>query len=244
MTIGICDWGIGGAGLYQLIRRKSNVDVIYFSDTGYAPYGKVPQKELRERFLAVRKYFNQLGIQKIVVACNAASTIIDDDDANITGVIKHGLRVVERIHPARVGVVGGQRTIESNLYKNFLEAKGIKVIQKNAQPLSGLIESGNIDSKNMDDEIKTIFTPLRHLEYILLACTHYPLISGKILSVVKNTTLLDPAEEMAQWIFDHWKNLSGTATVKWQTTGSTESMKFALQHLYQLEIHEIDKINL
>ncbi len=243
MTIGICDWGIGGAGLYHLIRRESNVDVIYFSDTGFAAYGRVSQQELRERFLAVKKYFNDLGIEKIAVACNAASTVIDGD-ANITGVIQHGLRMVEKIHLREIGVVGGKRTVESNIYKNFFEVKGIKVIQQNAQPLSGFIESGDVDSKELEEEIKTIFTPLMNLQYILLACTHYPLIAEKISKVVKGTTLLDPAAEMKEWIFDHWKNLNGNSKVRWQTTGSTEKMKYALQRLYQLEVHDIEKINL
>lgn len=241
MTIGICDWGIGGAGLYQLIRNKSDVDVIYLSDTGYTPYGKVPQEELKERFHTVKNYFNALGIQKIAVACNAASTIIPED-SNITGVIRHGFRLVEKINPVEVGVVGGQRTIESNAYKDFFEAKGIRVIQKNAQPLSGMIEEGDLDSKAMDDEVKTIFGPFKHLECILLACTHYPLISEKISSLTNGALLLDPAEEMAEWIFDNWKELKGNATVKWQTTGDAEKMKFALQRLYHLSVPNIEKI--
>lgn len=48
--IGICDWGIGGLGVYKELRKRgSNADIVYFSDSGYTPYGKVPKDELHER---------------------------------------------------------------------------------------------------------------------------------------------------------------------------------------------------
>ena len=45
--LGILDWGIGGVSIYKLIKEKRpDVPVIYFSDTGATPYGKMERREL------------------------------------------------------------------------------------------------------------------------------------------------------------------------------------------------------
>lgn len=243
MKIGICDWGIGGLGLYNLIRKKSDVDIVYFSDSGFTPYGKVPEEELRKRILAVINYFNQNGIEKIAVACNAASTVIPNDK-NITGIIEHGLEMVSEILPEKIVIAGGKRIIDSNFYKNAFEAIGIETIQRIAQPLSARIEAGDLHSEELQNEIREIFEPVQHEKYILLACTHYPVISNQINSFAKQATLLDPAEEMSDWIFSHWENLRGNSISKWVTTGNTEQMKSSAEKSFGVKINEIEKIHL
>jgi glutamate racemase len=243
MKIGICDYGIGGIGLYKLIRQRSTVDVVYFSDSGYTPYGKVPEEELRLRLQNVIKHFNSLGISHIAVACNAASTVTPKDE-KITGIIEHGINLVSKIKPTSISVVGGIRTIESNLYKKSFEKMEIQTVQKTAQQLSIRIEAGDIDSAELDKDIHDIFEPIKSSKYILLACTHYPVISEKILRFTKNATLLDPAEEMANWIFSNWTGLTGNSSASWLTTGNTEQMKYAAQRSYNVTINQIEKISL
>ena len=52
--LGIIDWGIGGIGVYKLIKeRRPEVSVVYFSDTGVMPYGKMSRAELAARLDAV-----------------------------------------------------------------------------------------------------------------------------------------------------------------------------------------------
>jgi glutamate racemase len=243
MAIGICDWGIGGIGLHKLIRKKSNVDIVYFSDSGFTPYGKVPVEELRERMKKVIDYFNSLGIEQIAVACNAASTVIPIDK-NITGIIEHGVKMVTEIHPEKIVVAGGIRIIESNIYKTAFEKNGIATIQRIAQPLSARIEAGEIASEELDNEIQEIFEPVKNEKHILLACTHYPVISTKINAFAKQATLLDPAEEMAEWIFSNWENLQGNSSTRWLTTGDSKQMKISASKSFGVEINEIENIQL
>jgi glutamate racemase len=243
MTIGICDYGIGGIGLFNAIRDKSSVDIIYFSDSGYTPYGKVSEEDLKERLGKVINYFHQQGVDHIAVACNAASTVIPQSK-KITGIIEHGINMVLEIAPDNVVVAGGIRTIESCLYKYALEQKGIKVSQVIAQQLSLRIEQGDVDSKDLDDDIQTIFEPVQNMDYLLLACTHYPIIEEKIRTKVKKAMLLDPVQKMTDWIFNNWSPLTGSSTVKWITTGSIEQMQMACRNAYELKLNEIQKVSL
>lgn len=243
MAIGICDWGIGGVGLYQLLRKRSSVDIIYFSDTGYTPYGKVPEDELKARLTKVFEYFNSLGVHQVIVGCNAASTVLIEDP-NIIGVIEHGVNLVLKHQPKEIAIVGGKRTIESEIYKTKLEARGLKVHQRIAQPLSARIEAGDIASEGLMEDIKAIFEPIKSVEHILLACTHYPLIQSELRRFTGDTIFLDPAEEMVEWIFNNWKIENEQGIVRWLTSGDTIQMKNSLSKLYKIENTHIENIQL
>jgi len=243
MKIGICDYGIGGIGLYKLIRAKTTADIVYFSDSGYTPYGKVSKTELEKRLEKIIKYFNEIGIINIAVACNSASTVIPQSN-NITGIIEHGINMVLKINPSEIAIVGGARTLESQSYKKAFESRGIKTTQQPAQKLSIRVEAGDIDSAELDEDIRDVFMPIKNYEYILLACTHYPVIAERIKLFTKKAKLLDPVNEMANWIFANWPNLAGNSTVKWLTTGNIEQMKIASKVAFQGDIEEIGNISL
>lgn len=243
MTIGICDYGIGGIGLYKLLRANTTADIVYFSDAGYTPYGKVSEVGLSKRVSTVIEYFNSLGVQYIAVACNAASTVIPKDKY-ITGIIEHGVRMVSKIRPKEIGVVGGYRTIESLAYKNQFESLGIPTTQSVAQQLSIRIENGDLNSAELDMDIKTIFESLRGKDHILLACTHYPVIANRISEYIPNAKLLDPVSEMEQWIYANWPKLGGTSSTRWITTGDTHQMKSAARLAFDVILNEIEQISL
>ena len=74
MKIGINDFGIGGLGLYKLLRVQTTADLVYFSDSGYHPYGTLSRTELQDRLQKVIDFFHSQDVQHIAVACHAAST--------------------------------------------------------------------------------------------------------------------------------------------------------------------------
>jgi glutamate racemase len=244
MKIGICDYGIGGIGLYKILREKTSADIVYFSDTGYTPYGKVPMQELKERFNKVTEYLLTIGVDKIAVACNAASTVIPENSKGITGIIEHGINLVTEIKPEKIAITGGTRTIESELYKKAFEKHGISVTQRIAQELSIRIEAGDLESDGLKEVIKDIFTPIKDYKYILLACTHYPAISNSILAFTKNSTLLDPVNNMADWILQNWSNLEGNSSTQWLTSGDPEKMRNAAKLAYKINLGAIDTVTI
>jgi glutamate racemase len=242
MKIGICDYGIGGIGLYKLLRPRTTADIVYFSDSGFTPYGKVPEEELRARMEKVIAWFNSIGVDQIAVACNAASTVIKSTQ-NITGIIPHGINLVMQHRPQSIAIVGGARTIESGAYKNIFEKNRIETTQRIAQALSIRIEAGDVDSPELDADIAEIFSPISESEYILLACTHYPAIEHRIKRFTY-ATLLDPCAEMAEWIFENWEGMNGNSSDEWFTTGNAEQMQLAAQRAFGVELNHVEKIQL
>ena len=240
MIIGICDYGIGGVSLYKRLRERSDVDVIYYSDAGYVPYGKVPEAELQGQVQKVIDFLFDQGAAYVAVACNAASTVIPNDP-RVSGIIEHGLHVVRSAKIRKTGIVGGYRTIESNSYKTPLELEGIAVKQVVAQALSIRIEAGDLHSAALYHDIQTIFSPLVACETVLLACTHYPVIAEQIQTAFPTLTLLDPIEEMLEHICANWPTMNGTNQVRWITSGDTQNMAVAIDKAFNLSNLTIEK---
>lgn len=196
--LGMIDWGIGGVSIYKLIKERSPESaVLYFSDTGATPYGKMKRGELAERLDAVIEFLIARGMTQLVIGCNAASTAIPDladHGIKIEGVIAPAIEATMKLKPSSLGIIGGRRTILSGVYRRAFAARGIKIKQRIAQPLSGLIESGDTSSEKLRSEAKQILSPLKDCSHILLACTHYPAIEPLIKDYVSpSTRFVDPA---------------------------------------------------
>ncbi len=72
--IGIFDSGIGGLSVLRHVRALlPNEELLYFADTGFAPYGEKPEAVIVERALAIAAFFLRFRIKAMVVACNTAT---------------------------------------------------------------------------------------------------------------------------------------------------------------------------
>jgi glutamate racemase len=202
----VMDWGVGGLSVYREIKRLDPArSIVYFSDSGTEPYGKLSSQALEARVSTVCEFFMQHGLREIVIACNAASTAVprlrkqfDASGLHISDIISSGIRTVQGTSFRRVAVIGGRRTILSRIYQRALSTPRRQVVGRIAQPLSALIERGELDSSVMHETLRMILRPLRNADALLLACTHYPAIRQLIAPLVPDAQLLDPSVTAAQ----------------------------------------------
>ncbi len=202
----IMDWGIGGLSVYHEIKRLgSRRRIVYFSDSGVIPYGKMKPAELERRLTQVCDHFVQQGIREMVVACNAGSTVAprlrshyEPRGVRIIDVISSGINLVESTSFRRVGIIGGRRTILSRIYQKALTTPQRKIVARIAQPLSALIERGELDTPMMQAVLAGILAPLQYCDAVLLACTHYPAVADLIQIFLPGSKILDPAALTAQ----------------------------------------------
>lgn len=222
--IGVCDWGIGGIGMIQHLRKHKNYDIVYLSDAGFTPYGKVSSNDLTQRWQEVKTFYKNHGISKIAIACNALSTVVEKNENFIT-VIDSGIDMAQSIGPKKkIGITGGFRTVESNAYKTPLDNLGHNIIQSVGQVLSAKVEAGDLNSEETIEFIKQVFNPLETCDCIILACTHYPVLEKQILLNFPQLTLLDPAFQMSKIIANTWKENGVDFNIEWYTTGNVETM--------------------
>jgi len=244
--LGIIDWGIGGVSIYKLIKQKlGDVPIIYFSDTGATAYGKMTRRELVSRLNTVIAFLRSQGVTHLLIGCNAASTVIDlldHDGIKIDGMIESGVAAAKKLNPSRLGLIGGRRTVLSGVYRRAFADHKIKVEQRIAQPLSGLIESGDISSDRLRHEAKRILSPIRNCSHILLACTHYPAISALLKEFVsESTVLVDPSNELVTRLKPMSINKDKDLFL---TSGSSEKMKEAAMNAFSVSIKDVRRVSI
>ena len=243
--LAIIDWGIGGVSVYKLIKSQpGNIGITYLSDTGATPYGKMTRRELVARLNVVIDFLARQRVTHLVVGCNAASTALpylNTRQVKVEGVVDSAVRIAERMRPDRLGLIGGRRTVLSGIYRRALLERGIAVEQRIAQPLSGLIESGDVSSPELRRECHRILSPIKNCSHVLLACTHYPAITNVLREFVsEQTVFIDPAGELVNRI-RRW-NLSAGDRDIFMTTGDPVKMKKAARNAFGVDIKNISVI--
>jgi glutamate racemase len=227
--LGVLDWGIGGMGFVRALRRRTpGVPLLYVSDTGTTPYGKLARPELAARVARVVDAMAREGATAVIVACNAASTVVPwvgHRPVPVIGIVEHALRTVPAGFRGLLGVVGGARTIRSGVYRRGLARPGRRVVSRVAQPLSGHIEAGTVDGAACAAALDRILWPLRHADAILLACTHYPAIAPLFQERAPRARLLDPAETLASYVVRRVRLPRGGGPDRWLTTGDPFAMR-------------------
>ncbi len=237
-SLAILDWGIGGMGFYRVLKARSpNSSILYWSDAGSIPYGKMSRKELVSRLQNVSDIMIKLGASKLVIACNAASTVLPDAHLSIpnTGMLEHAVRAVKYSGVSTLGIVGGRRTVLSRVYRKLLP--DLEIRQRVAQPLSAHVEAGRLDAPETLSDLKRILKPLRGAEGLLLACTHYPAISRHFAEVLPGVVLIDPVEHAAEWVLANWELSDGEDT--FLTTGDPIQMRCAAHLAFGVEIDTV-----
>lgn len=251
MTIGFVDWGIGGLSVYRELKRvQPYINCVYLSDSGSTPYGKMTKPQLTLRLHAISNYFRKQGITTIVIACNAASTVLDavklkNPDIKYFGMLDSGAGIIKQSKLKKCLVLGGKRTIRSKYFQNYFKDSKFQIQAKAAQPLSAFIESGDMASKKFNSSLDQILSNLNfNPESILLACTHYPAIETQIQSRVPKAKILDPAEFLVTNLVSQIKFSKKKGTTQFFTTGNPVKMKSSGQKAFALRIHSAKKIKI
>ena len=240
--IGIVDWGIGGIGLVGLLDRDlPELPLIYWSDTGSVPYGKQAPGDLTRRLCEIVEELAARGCVEVVLACNAASTVVDrlvDVSIPVTGIIEHGIDAVPAAVDGVVGVVGGAATIRSGAYRRGLSRPGRTVVSRIAQPLSAHIEAGRIGTPAFDRDLAHIVGPLRGATAVVLACTHYPAAADAFARELPGTLLVDPAVHLAaDLVARHADRVAGGPGQRtFLTTGDPSEMRAAARAAWGTEL--------
>lgn len=230
--LGIVDWGIGGVGLVQALDQLApGLPILYWADSGVTPYGRMGTAELTARLTAVVATLAERGATEVVLACNAASTVVERLGAApipVEGIIGHGVASVPDDVTGPVGVVGGRRTIAGGHYRRGLARTGRVTLSRVAQPLSAHIEAGRAGSPEFLADLTRIVAPLRHVDALVLACTHYPAASSWFKAALPDALLIDPVERLAAAVAERHpraRHAESPSARTFLTTGDPDAMR-------------------
>ncbi len=266
--IGIFDSGYGGLTVFKHIKQlMPEYDYIYLGDNARNPYGTRSFDVVYQYTLqAVEKLFS-LGCELVILACNTASakalrTIQQNDlpriapEKRVLGVIRPSVEEVGQISRSRhVGVLGTNGTVRSHSY--FLELEKLfpdVVVNEEACPMwVPLVENHEYERPGADfyvkQHINRIMAKDAAIDTLILGCTHYPLLLGKIKQFVPaNVKILEQGPLVAKKLKLYLKNhpemdvrCAKNGKVRFYTTEAPERFKESAQIFLKekIEVHHI-----
>ncbi len=236
--LAVIDWGIGGLGFYRSWKQQHPDDaVIYFSDSGFRPSSKISAERLVDRLPIVFDYLtSRHNVTHVMVACNAASSVLGeihrDTPKVIAGVIDGTIEYINKnLSDKNVTLLGGIRTIESRIFSSQLDH--LYLSEKVAQPLSAIVERGNIDGYQAKYAIQEIFNTVS--DHVVLACTHYAALIKTINAIYPKITCHDPIPYIVEQKLAEWREFQPGES-HFITTGDKTQSAFSTKKAFGLDV--------
>ncbi|MFT4245281.1 MAG: glutamate racemase [Micrococcaceae bacterium] len=221
-AIGIFDSGVGGLTVARTIMDQlPQESIIYVGDTKHAPYGPLPLEKVRAYSLGIMDELVDTGVKALVIACNSASAAVLRD-ARERYTDRYDIPVIEVIQPAvrravattrdnKIGVIGTIATIKSKAYEDaFAAAPQIEVSTQACPRFVEFVEKGITSGAELHQVAEEYLAPLQEkgTDTLILGCTHYPLLTGIIASIMgPEVALVSSAEETAQQLYRELENV-------------------------------------
>ena len=214
--IGVFDSGVGGLSVLRHIRAQlPNENLIYFADSGFAPYGDKPEHVVAERSLLVAQFLLAQGAKALVVACNTATIAAikllraKHPDIPIVGV-EPGLKpAAAATRSGKVGVIATDGTLAGQKFLLLREQiSSVSQAEFLLQGCPGLVEQielGELDADTTRLMLEGYILPLlaKGADTLVLGCTHYPFVRASIEQIIAaagtgEVTLVDTGDAVAR----------------------------------------------
>ena len=198
--IGLFDSGIGGLTvLREIWKIAPGESTIYFGDNSRAPYGTKSRSTVIRYSLQNLKFLESKDVKMIVVACNTASAYAYEEL-----MARAKVPVVEVVTPGaddacnatkngRIGIIATKATVSTGVYKDAVERRAkelgmdnIEIFQQACPLFVSLAEEGWWDTEVTRLTAEEYLKPLKEagIDTLVMACTHYPLLSKVIGEVM------------------------------------------------------------
>ncbi len=197
---------MGGLTVFHALEQAlPDEQLIYLGDTARVPYGTRSPETVVRYSLEAARFLRRYGVERLVVACNTASSVAIEALEQEAGIPVHGVilpgaaRAAEMSGTGKIGVIGTRATIGSAAYQRAIEAlrPRAQVLCQACPLFVPLAEEGWTDNDVARAAADTYLEPLRTagIDTLVLGCTHYPLLKEVIQEVMgSGVKLVDSAE--------------------------------------------------
>lgn len=250
--IGVFDSGYGGLTILREIRKvMPQYDYLYLGDNARAPYGTRSFDVVYEFTLQAVRYLFEQGCHLVILACNTASAkalrSIQQNDLpkldlqrRVLGVIRPTVEVVGNISKTRhVGIMATPGTIRSRTYELELAklSPDIQVTGEACPMWVPLVENEEYDSPGADyfvrERIENLLRRDPLIDNVILGCTHYPLLLGKIRQYMpKGIHIIEQGHYVAESLQDYLRRhpemeerITTRGTARFLTTEQAEAFQ-------------------
>nr|WP_246386618.1 glutamate racemase [Litorivivens lipolytica] len=209
----VFDSGVGSLSIGgEIHRRLPHLNLIYAMDAGGFPYGEWEEGALSDHICAtVTTLVEQTSPDLIVIACNSASTTVlpalrGQLSIPVVGVVP-AIKPAAAISQSRViGLLATPGTVRRQYTAQLIQdfAADCKVLSVGSGALAPAIEQrfwSGLEQPGLYAEIAQEFNRQpgsNEMDTLVLACTHFPLISAQLQRHFPGVTLIDSGEAIAR----------------------------------------------
>lgn len=224
-AIGIFDSGVGGLTVLKEIQKiLPNENLIYLGDTKNFPYGNRSKDEIIQFSINNVQTLIEKDVKIIIIACGTATSqaieiLRSQFEIPIIGIIEPTVEYVKKQKYKEIGVIATEGTIRDGAWERQLKMKieEIDVINKACPMLATIAEEGKAKSEEGKKVIKEYMIPFKekHIDKIILGCTHYPMYDKIIKEELKyEVELINTGKTVSKYLVEYLKenNLENNKT--------------------------------
>ena len=226
--IGVFDSGIGGLTvLREIWKTVPGESTVYFGDNSRSPYGTKSKSTIIRYSLQNLKFLESKDVKMIVIACNTASAYAYDElktraKVPVVEVVTPGADVAcKATRNSKIGIIATKGTISTGVYKKAVEdrskelgMKNIEIFEQACPLFVSLAEEGWWDKEVTRLTAEEYLKPLKEagVDTLVMACTHYPLLSKVIKEVMGEGVVLVNTGEATAKVVKELLSSEGTAS--------------------------------
>ena len=241
-SILVIDSGVGGLSICQsILAQQPTLQIIYFADNAFFPYGLLPEEALSVRLKYIVEKMLALHQPKLVVlACNTVSTLVLPELRSLFAIPFVG--VVPAIKPAaiisktkRLGLLATPATVLRPYTDQLIldYAKDCEVIKVGSNELVVEAESLLNDQTVNKQVIDHVLAPFRSSEEslgvdtIVLGCTHFPLLKKYLSESLSGVNWVDSGNAIANRVSHLLAGLAEPLTARDSVVNKAHQLYFS-----------------
>ena len=209
----IFDSGVGGLSVARAIRaRLPDRPLVYAADREGFPYGGRTEREIAVRVPALLgRLVERVDPALVVIACNTASTVALADvrgalDRPVVGTVPAVKPAALTTTTGVIGVLGTEATVRQGYLDRLVAewAAGTIVLRHGAPDLVRAAEDQFAGRAVLVERVAASLAGLldqpdgERVDTVVLACTHFPLLSAQLRAAAPGVRFVDGAEGIAR----------------------------------------------
>jgi glutamate racemase len=215
-SILVIDSGIGGLSVCEsILANEQNLQIIYFADDAFFPYGLQDEAVLRQRLkYIVAEMLARHQPELIVLACNTVSTLVLPElrasfDVPFVGVVPAIKPAASMSKTKRIGLLATPATVKRAYTDQLVSdyADECDVIRVGSSELvvqaENLLQGRVVCRDTLSRVLKPFhcFNGQKPVDTIVLGCTHFPFLQHEFRRILPEVMWVDSGAAIAMRVF-------------------------------------------
>lgn len=216
-SILVLDSGLGGLSICQpILALKQNIQLVYFADDAYFPYGLLASDTLSDRVqdvIAEMLAFHQPDL--VILACNTVSTLLlpalrAKFDIPFVGVVPAIKPAARQSTTKKIGLLATPATVNREYTDDLIRdhAGDCEVVRVGSSELvlqaERLLAGEGVDSALIEVVVSEFIEPDNgvQVDTVVLGCTHFPFLKSELEKVLPGINWVDSGSAIANRVLD------------------------------------------